>query len=66
MLSYRGADFAQAALAVGADDKRIIFTHMIPNGASHIIVTTAAVVFSVWLFSIIGGGLRDAIDPYAI
>jgi peptide/nickel transport system permease protein len=117
VLSYRGADFTQAALAAGASDKRIIFTHMIPNGASHIIVIAAlsipgmilgetalsflglgilppavswgsllreaqqvsvviqhpwllipagAVIITVWLFSVIGDGLRDAVDPYAI
>jgi peptide/nickel transport system permease protein len=117
VLSYRGADFTQAALAAGAGDRRIIFNHMIPNAASHIIVTAAlaipgvilgetalsflglgilppavswgsllrdaqqvsvvlthpwllvpaaAVVITVWLFSVIGDGLRDAVDPYAI
>jgi peptide/nickel transport system permease protein len=117
VLGYRGADFTQAALAAGAGDRRIIFNHMIPNAASHIIVTgalaipgvilgetalsflglgilppavswgsllreaqqvsvvlthpwllipAAAVVITVWLFSVIGDGLRDAVDPYAI
>jgi len=117
VLSYRTADFTQAALAAGSSDSRIILTHMIPNAASHIIVTAAlaipgmilgetalsflglgilppavswgsllrdaqqvsvivqhpwlltpafAVVLTVWLFSVIGDGLRDAVDPYSI
>jgi len=117
VLSYRSADFTQAALAAGASDARIILTHMVPNGASHIIVIAAlsipgmilgetalsflglgilppavswgallrdaqqvsvvvqhpwllipagAVVLTVWLFSLLGDGLRDAVDPYSI
>jgi peptide/nickel transport system permease protein len=41
VLSYRVADFTQAALAAGSSDIRIILTHMIPNSASHIIVIAA-------------------------
>jgi peptide/nickel transport system permease protein len=117
VMSYRGADFTHAALAAGATDWRIIFSHMIPNAASHIIVVAAlsipgmilgetalsflglgilppavswgsllreaqqvsvvvehpwllipaaAVIITVWLFSVIGDGLRDAVDPYSI
>jgi peptide/nickel transport system permease protein len=117
VMSYRGADFTQAALAAGSSDWRIIFTHMVPNGASHIIVIAAlgipsmilgetalsflglgilppavswgsllrdaqqvsvvvqhpwllipavAVLITVLLFSLLGDGLRDAVDPYSI
>lgn len=117
VLSYRASDFTQAALAAGATDWYIIFTHMIPNAASHIIVIGAlsipgmilgetslsflglgilppavswgallveaqqisvivlhpwllipagAVLITVLLFSLLGDGLRDAIDPYSI
>lgn len=117
VLSYRTADFTQAALAAGSSDMRIILTHMIPNAASHIIVIAAlsipgmilgetalsflglgilppavswgallrdaqqvsvvlqhpwllipagAVVLTVLLFSLLGDGLRDAMDPYSI
>jgi len=117
VLSYRTADFTQAALAAGSSDIRIILTHMVPNAASHIIVTAAlaipsmilgetalsflglgilppavswgallkdaqqvsvvldhpwilipalAVVLTVLLFSLLGDGLRDAVDPYSI
>jgi peptide/nickel transport system permease protein len=117
VLSYRVADFTQAALAAGSSDIRIILTHMIPNAASHIIVIAAlsipgmilgetalsflglgilppavswgallrdaqqvsvvithpwllipavAVIITVLLFSLLGDGLRDAMDPYSI
>jgi peptide/nickel transport system permease protein len=117
VMSYRQADFVQAALAAGATDARIIFIHMLPNAASHIIVVAAlsipgmilgetalsflglgilpplvswgallqgaqqvhvvlehpwlmipgiAVILAVLLFSFLGDGLRDAVDPYSI
>ncbi len=117
VMAYRGADFTQAALAAGSSDWRIIFQHMVPNGASHIIVIAAlgipgmilgetslsflglgilppavswgsllrdaqqvsvvvqhpwllipaaAVLITVLLFSLLGDGLRDAVDPYSI
>lgn len=117
VMAYRSADFCQAALAAGASDAHIIFSHMMPNAASHIIVTSAlaipgmilgetalsflglgilppmvswgallrdsqqvtvivqhpwilipgaAVVITVLLFSFLGDGLRDAVDPYSI
>jgi peptide/nickel transport system permease protein len=117
VMAYRSADFCQAAVAAGASDSRIIFVHMLPNAASHIIVTAAlavpgmilgetalsflglgilppmvswgallkdsqqvsvilqhpwimlpglAVVVTVLLFSFLGDGVRDAMDPYSI
>jgi peptide/nickel transport system permease protein len=117
VMAYRSADFCQAAVAAGASDSRIIFVHMLPNAASHIIVTAAlaipgmilgetalsflglgilppmvswgallkdsqqvsvilqhpwimlpglAVVITVLLFSFLGDGVRDAMDPYSI
>lgn len=44
VMAYRSADFCQAALAAGASDARIIFVHMLPNAASHIIVSAALAV----------------------
>ena len=41
VMSYRSADFTQAALAAGSSDLRIVFVHMLPNAASHIIVVAA-------------------------
>jgi peptide/nickel transport system permease protein len=117
VMAYRSADFCQAAVAAGATDARIIFVHMLPNAASHIVVTAAlsvpsmilgetalsflglgilppmvswgallrdsqqisvilshpwilipgaAVVITVLFFSLVGDGVRDAIDPYSI
>lgn len=117
VMAYNQADFCQAAIAAGSTDRRIIFTHMLPNAASHIIVTAAlsipgmilgetalsflglgilppmvswgallrdsqqvsviiehpwilipgaAVIITVMLFSFLGDGLRDAVDPYSI
>lgn len=117
VMSYRQADFANAALAAGSSDMRIVMTHMIPNASSHIIVSSAlsipgmilgetglsflglgilpplvswgallkdaqqvsvvinhpwimipgiAVIIAVLLFSFLGDGLRDAVDPYSI
>lgn len=117
VMSYRKADFTSAALVAGASNARIIFVHMLPNAASHIIVVAAmsipgmilgetslsflglgilppmvswgsllrdaqqvaAVVQHPWLivpgigvvltvlgFSVLGDGLRDAVDPYSI
>lgn len=117
VMAYRSADFCQAAVAAGATDSRIIFIHMLPNAASHIVVSAAlsvpgmilgetalsflglgilppmvswgallrdsqqvsvivqhpwilipgaAVVITVLFFSLLGDGIRDAIDPYSI
>jgi len=117
VMSYRAADFCSAALVAGASNARIIFVHMLPNAASHIIVVAAlsvpgmilgetalsflglgilppmvswgallrdaqqvsAVVQHPWLilpgvgvvitvlgFSVLGDGMRDAVDPYSI
>jgi peptide/nickel transport system permease protein len=117
VMSYSNSDFVMSALACGANDRRIIFVHMLPNAASHIIVVAAlaipgmilgetqlsflglgilpplvswgallkdaqqvsvviqqpwliipgiAVIITVLLFSFLGDGLRDAVDPYSI
>lgn len=41
VMSYREADFTHASVAAGASDRHVIFVHMLPNAASHIIVTAA-------------------------
>lgn len=117
VMAYNSADFTNAALVAGATNARIIFVHMLPNAASHIIVTAAlsipgmilgetalsflglgilppmvswgallstaqqvsvivqhpwmiipgvGVVLTVLGFSVLGDGLRDAVDPYSI
>ncbi len=117
VMAYRGADFCQAAVSAGSSDARIIFIHMLPNAASHIIISAAlsipgmilgetslsflglgilppmvswgallrdaqqvtvivqhpwimipvvAVILTMMLFSFLGDGIRDAVDPYSI
>lgn len=44
VMAYRESDFVMAALAAGASDGRIIFTHMMPNASSHIIVVAALAI----------------------
>ena len=44
VMAYREADFANAAVAAGGSDAHIIFVHMLPNAASHIIVTAALAI----------------------
>lgn len=49
VMAYRSADFCQAAVAAGASDSRVIFIHMLPNAASHIIISAALSVPSMIL-----------------
>jgi peptide/nickel transport system permease protein len=44
VLAYNQADFASAARAAGASHMHVIFVHMLPNAASHIIVVAALAI----------------------
>jgi peptide/nickel transport system permease protein len=44
VLSYREMDYTMAAKAAGGSDRRIIFVHMLPNAASHIIVVASLAI----------------------
>jgi peptide/nickel transport system permease protein len=44
VMAYRAADYTSAARAAGAGHMYIIFNHMIPNAASHIIVVAAMAI----------------------
>jgi peptide/nickel transport system permease protein len=44
VLSYREMDYTMAAKAAGGSDLRIIFVHMLPNAASHIIVVASLAI----------------------
>ena len=44
VLSYREMDYTMAAKASGGSDLRIIFVHMLPNAASHIIVVASLAI----------------------
>ena len=40
--SLRAREFVQAALSLGASDRRIFFRHLLPNGSSTIIVAVTS------------------------
>jgi peptide/nickel transport system permease protein len=42
--SLRGREFVQAALSLGASDRRIFFRHLLPNAASTIIVAATSLL----------------------
>ena len=42
--SLRAREFVQAALSLGASDRRIFFRHLLPNGSSTIIVAATSVL----------------------
>jgi peptide/nickel transport system permease protein len=44
VLAYREMDYTMAAKAAGGSDWRIIFVHMLPNAASHIIVVASLAI----------------------
>jgi peptide/nickel transport system permease protein len=44
VLAYREMDYTMAAKAAGGSDRRIIFVHMLPNAASHIIVVATLAI----------------------
>ena len=44
VMAYGQADFIYAARAAGASDAHVIFAHMLPNAASHIIVVAALAI----------------------
>lgn len=62
VMAYRAADYTQAARAAGASTMHIVFNHMIPNAASHIIVVAAlsipAMVSAETALSFLGLGIQ--------
>lgn len=44
VLSYSSSDYVVAARAAGSKNARIIFTHLLPNATSHIVVTAMLAV----------------------
>lgn len=44
VMSYSSADYVAAARAAGSSRTRIIFTHLLPNATSHIVVTAMLAV----------------------
>ncbi len=67
-LSLREKEFVEAARAAGANDRRIIFRHILPNAMSPIIVQTTLVVGTAIIIeaalSFLGFGVRPPIPTW--
>jgi ABC-type dipeptide/oligopeptide/nickel transport system permease subunit len=65
--SLRGQEFVQAALSLGASDRRIFARHLLPNGAGTIIVAATTLLGQVFLLEalleFLGLGVSIAIQP---
>ncbi len=68
VLSYREKEFVEAARAVGASDRRIIFVHLLPNVIGPLIVAeTLAIpgfIFTEAFLSFIGLGVQPGIPSW--
>jgi len=62
IISYREEDYVMAAKAIGANDARIIFRHLLPMAASHIIVVLTVnipwLILSESMLSFLGLGIQ--------
>jgi oligopeptide transport system permease protein len=62
-LSYRESEFVSAARAMGADDLRVILSHVLPNALTPLIVSFTfaipAVIFAEAGFSFLGIGITE-------
>lgn len=67
-LSVKNAEFIEAAQCIGADDKRIIFKHILPNALSPIIVqctmSVADAIITAAGLSFIGLGVQPPIPEW--
>ena len=63
VLSLRETDFVLAAQEMGASDSRIMFTHLLPNTLSHIIVvltlTVPTIILAESFLSFLGIGIQE-------
>jgi peptide/nickel transport system permease protein len=70
MLSLREEDYAMAAKLLGASDGRIIFRHLLPGFASHIIVALTLAIPGMVLgetsLSFLGLGLRPPMVSWGV
>lgn len=68
VLSYREKEFVEAARAVGASDRRIIFVHLLPNVIGPLIVSeTLAIpgyIFTEAFLSFIGLGVQPGVPSW--
>jgi len=70
VLSLRSTDFVAAAEAAGADLKRVIFKHMVPNTASHVMVIATLSVPGMILgesaLSFLGLGIKPPMSSWGL
>lgn len=70
ILAYREEDYALAAQAMGASDRRIILVHMLPNAASHIIVIATlsipGMILAETSLSFLGLGIQPPIVSWGV
>lgn len=70
VIAIRSVEFVRAAVAVGADDRRIILKHIIPNMSSHIIVWATYVLPEVILLesflSFLGVGIQQPMVSWGL
>jgi peptide/nickel transport system permease protein len=69
-LALREEDFVQAALLLGASPARIVFRHMLPSFASHLIASATlsipAMILGETALSFLGLGLRAPIASWGV
>ena len=69
-LAMREEDFVVAARLVGANDRRIVFRHMLPSFVSHIITTATlavpAMILGETALSFLGIGLRAPVVSWGV
>jgi ABC-type dipeptide/oligopeptide/nickel transport system permease subunit len=70
LLALREEDYARAALLAGATERRVIFVHLVPNFASHIIASLTLAIPGMILaetsLSFLGLGLRPPIVSWGV
>ena len=69
-LAYREEDYALAAQAMGASDRRIILVHLLPNAASHIIVVATlsipGMILAETALSFLGLGIQPPVVSWGV
>ncbi|QDY71014.1 ABC transporter permease [Qingshengfaniella alkalisoli] len=62
-MALRRVDYVQAAMAVGASDRRIVLRHILPNVTSHVIVAVTLGIPTIVLLESFLGFLGFAVKP---
>jgi peptide/nickel transport system permease protein len=70
LLSLREEDYARAAIIAGASERRVIFTHLIPNFFSHIIASLTlrvpGMILAETALSFLGLGMRPPMVSWGV